>query len=147
VNGVAKLLCSSVALWLALIGPAVSAQLANSYLCIADKATGFSYNQATHQWDYARFDVAGKKHLLRREGLIWKWADFGDPSPSLEQCDNPNAAGFIFCRGVRDIRLNLNSLRYQDIYPFGYVGGLIPSPINQNRCAQSRNPIDIMVQG
>jgi hypothetical protein len=24
---------------------------------------------------------------------------------------------------------------------------LIPSPINQNRCAQSRNPIDIMVQG
>src|SRR5689334_3240635 len=26
-------------------------------------------------------------------------------------------------------------------------GDLIPSPINQNRCAQSRNPIDIMVQG
>ena len=25
--------------------------------------------------------------------------------------------------------------------------GVIPSPINQNRCAQSRNPIDIMVQG
>jgi len=24
---------------------------------------------------------------------------------------------------------------------------VIPSPINQNRCAQSRNPIDIMVQG
>jgi hypothetical protein len=25
--------------------------------------------------------------------------------------------------------------------------GVIPSPIDQNRCAQSRNPIDIMVQG
>jgi hypothetical protein len=24
---------------------------------------------------------------------------------------------------------------------------LIPSPIDQNRCAQSRNPIDIIVQG
>jgi len=27
------------------------------------------------------------------------------------------------------------------------IEALIPSPINQNRCAQSRNPIDIMVQG
>ena len=26
-------------------------------------------------------------------------------------------------------------------------GELIPTPIDQNRCAQSRNPIDIMVQG
>ena len=26
-------------------------------------------------------------------------------------------------------------------------GNLIPSPIDQNRCAQSRNPIDIIVQG
>src|SRR5438477_11551147 len=27
------------------------------------------------------------------------------------------------------------------------VGGLIPNPTDQNRCAQSRNPIDMIVQG
>ena len=50
-----------------------------------------------------------------------------------------------------------SSWLYSELHRSGYPAiclecrhvkaGLIPSPINQNRCAQSRNPIDIMVQG
>ena len=35
----------------------------------------------------------------------------------------------------------------ESVVPALRISNVIPSPIDQNRCAQSRNPIDLIVQG
>ncbi len=42
---------------------------AQSYLCIADKATGFSFNKRKKDWEITRFDVSDDKYILTMVGI------------------------------------------------------------------------------
>lgn len=100
------------------------AQAEDSYVCVADKATGFSFEQSSGQWMPTTFKVDGGKYLLKKGATRWTWAKFGDPSfvPPVP-CSVPDKAGFVFCQEFEDIRFNTGSMRYQRYYPFGYVRG------------------------
>jgi hypothetical protein len=44
---------------------------AQTYLCIADMATGFWFNKSTKKWETAAFDVAEEKYLLKGDSNKW----------------------------------------------------------------------------
>lgn len=50
-----------VALWVTAIEAAVGAQ----YLCIADMATGYKFDQQEERWKSVDFDVTGMRYILR----------------------------------------------------------------------------------
>jgi hypothetical protein len=96
-----------------------------AYICVPVKSVGFVFSQATHDWDYNQFSVTGKKYLLTHDQTGWEWYESGSRSPLPEYCQ-PNDAGFIDCDGFEDIRVNIKSLRFQTVFPLGYIGN--PSP-------------------
>jgi hypothetical protein len=108
---------------LLMLGNPASADAPSGYICIPDKSTGFAYDKTTHQWDYARFRVDGKKYLLSKKASSgWTWTEFGVPDSFPLNCSNINEVGFIFCQELLDIRINTKKLRYQIMYAIGYIG-------------------------
>jgi hypothetical protein len=97
----------------------------DSYVCVPDKSVGFAYNPVTHQWDYSRFNMAGKKYVVTYGIAGWEWYEYGTLSPLALSCKS-NSGGFINCDGQEDIRLNTSSLRYQIIYAIGYTANASP---------------------
>ena len=39
---------------------------ADSYLCVAEKATGFKFDKATKAWEPSTFDVSPHKYIVAR---------------------------------------------------------------------------------
>src|SRR5690242_17526309 len=109
------------------IGIALSLQLiaapavAENYICVADQAVGFGFNKATKQWEITKFSVADEKYTMTTEGGERMWKKFGDPL-RLPCTENP---GTISCNigPWQYVILDKTTLRYQDVYTFGYVGG------------------------
>lgn len=98
-----------------------SAFAADQYLCIADKGAGFAFNKAAKTWDYAQFNVAKSRYILKKSSQGYSWSNFGEEQPeSMVKCGNVNEAGFIFCTGLEDIRFNTKNLRFQIAYLMGY---------------------------
>ena len=104
-----------------LADPITSAFAAESYLCVADKGAGFSFEKNTKTWNPAKIKVAGKKYIMRKVGKDWTWTDFGETPDGLEVCENINQAGLINCHGLVDVHMNSSNLRYLLIYDIGYV--------------------------
>jgi hypothetical protein len=109
--------------WLVLT--AHSALAENSYVCIPDKSAGFAFDSATHKWNYARFNVTGKKYLMTHGMTGWEWYESGNATPFSVSCKE-NKFGFIDCDGEEDIRLNTGNLRYQTMNAIGYISDVIP---------------------
>ena len=101
-----------------------------AYLCIADMATGFVYENG--RWQRTNFDVSGNKYILRQpkksdpEPLSdspWLWGRFGQKY-LLGICDETDEYGDMECSeggGAAELFINLSSLRYQLYYQYGYV--------------------------
>jgi hypothetical protein len=107
---------------LAVVVSAAAAQ-AQTYLCIADMGTGFSYSNASRTWETTRFDVKDKRYLVKKTEKGWVWSNFGEPSEHL--CEGNSLNGFIGCDG--DGRMGIKffvdrlSMRYQKSYLYGYL--------------------------
>ena len=96
-----------------------------SYLCIADKATGFSFNKERRVWQQANFNVKDSKYLLSQRDGKWGWKRFGEQYDDGQCSDRFNEFGFLHCNNVFDaILFNKQTLRYQLFYPVGYVSKL-----------------------
>lgn len=103
----------------------------DQYLCIADQATGFIYEDG--RWHSANFDVGDNKYIVRRaresdgilaEGKEWGYAAFG--TENFVGCDQvgPSFTCALFGEKLLGIFVvNLITLRYQKYYPFGYTNG------------------------
>jgi hypothetical protein len=50
---------------------------AQTYLCIADMATGFRFDKPTKAWVVGEFDVTDKKYILTKESDEWVWKQVG----------------------------------------------------------------------
>lgn len=95
-----------------------------SYLCVADKATGFDFNKTRNEWVQANFRPTNKYVLARSKqpNFAWEVKDFGQTVSSAECRNSFNEVGNLFCSGLggSDFRFNRNSLRYMKVYLIGY---------------------------
>jgi hypothetical protein len=101
------------------------AEKAPSWLCVADSATGFSFEKG--QWRPTNF-VTAKKYLLaegevphRNRQLKYQWKEMGQSVGS--ECDERNSYGSIRCDFPHHVVFNAQTLRYLKWYPYGYVDG------------------------
>jgi hypothetical protein len=103
----------------------------DSYLCIPDMATGFKYKN--DKWQATHFGVGDDKYILRRPketdsfpDAAWVWGEFGDKRFYTRCMEDVSAYGFVFCTGIgQELRINVNTLRYQLYYYVGYVAATI----------------------
>jgi hypothetical protein len=110
----------------------------DSYLCVADQTTGFTFAQGT--WKSTNFKE-DRKFLFKREiapnngtnwnsgDRIWTVSELGQVS-SLAQCyDVINLSGGpvvldnIFCGGLYNVKFNKKSLRLLLSYFVGFTDG------------------------
>src|SRR5262245_21392765 len=100
--------------------PAYGADGPRTYLCIADKSTGFQFHDGA--WNHARFNVEGHRYLLKlKQDGEWALHRFGIES-SMSSC---KAEGdWIKCDGIYRFTFNMNNSRFISADLFGYADGL-----------------------
>lgn len=94
----------------------------SGYVCIAELATGFAFNNSTKTWNTSNFNVKESKYLLSFKNGRWEWKKFGE-SYSTNCSKDFNEHGYLNCNDLEDISFNKRNLRYMRIYPIGYVSG------------------------
>ncbi|MCM2288114.1 MAG: hypothetical protein NDI67_03720 [Sulfuritalea sp.] len=100
----------------------LNAGAADSYVCVAELTTGFSFDGAKKKWKSADFRSEKKLVITRskQRSHAWEAKEVGDNRPGAT-CENDfNEAGNLFCSGVFDIRFNNRNLRFLYVYPIGY---------------------------
>lgn len=97
---------------------------AQTYLCIADMATGFRFDKSTKAWVVAQFDVTDEKYILAKEGDEWIWKKVGELVDLCREKKDFNAVGAFGCDfgAYSQLLMNRNTLRFQIISPELYVG-------------------------
>ena len=121
----------SLFLSLLLVPALATPQESDSYLCIPDQSTGFSFKDG--EWQVARFNVTDEKYVLRKRkrrerhpiysGSRWLIFRFGDTTPA-GGCDKGfDSEGLIHCSYYLygDFKMNRDTGRYQATYWPGYV--------------------------
>lgn len=101
---------------------ATIANAADSYLCVAEMTTGFTYDANKKAWRSADFRSEKKLAITRSKNKPYAWEakEVGDSRPAAS-CENDfNEAGNLFCTGVFDLRFNRRQLRFLYAYPIGY---------------------------
>lgn len=111
---------------------AFAANAADSFLCVAEMTTGFTYDAAKKTWKSADFRSEKKLAITRakQKPYAWEAKEVGDSRPAAICERDFNEAGNLFCSGVFDLRFNKNQLRFLYVYPIGYwsdeSGGAAP---------------------
>lgn len=102
--------------------PAFMATAGDSYLCAAEKTTGFTYDAASKTWKSADFRSDKKIAITRakQKPYAWEAKEVGDSRPAAVCEHDFNEAGNLFCSGVFDLRFNKRQLRFLYVYPIGY---------------------------
>ena len=107
------------ALILILLTGAISANESNggkSFICIADKATGFYFDEQNKSWDQTKFNVADSKHLVRpisesdskrsiyffRGGYVNSAIELGLVNDDLPYDSGRNDAENVYAKGRED---------------------------------------------
>ena len=128
------LLCP-VLLFLLLVNPAS----AEGYLCIADMATGFRYNQNDKSWEGSGFRVKNSRYLISPPGknAAYDVKRFGETGIMSRCKDDFNDVGSLFCKGTFDIYFNKNNGRFVLTHTFGYFNVLPDSTSNSELIRKS----------
>ena len=105
-----------------------------SYLCITDQVSGFAFDAQSSKWVATTF-VANQRFILRRVrdddqdrymNSKWTLSEFGQRSPMLFcRNDISNETHILSCDSYFLLMFNYDTLRFQLIYPIGYVN---PAP-------------------
>jgi hypothetical protein len=99
---------------------------AEDYLCIADMATGFRYNEGSKNWEESSFRLKNSKYLISglEKGAAYNVKHLGG-SDVMSRCkDDFNDIGSLFCKGTFDIKFNKINGRFVLTYTFGYFNVL-----------------------
>ncbi len=107
---------------LACLSAMTAAQAADSYLCVAEMTTGFTYDATKKMWRSADFRSEKKIAITRAKSKSYQWEakEVGDARPAAICEKDFNEAGNLFCTGVFDLRFNRRQLRFLYAYPIGY---------------------------
>jgi len=92
---------------------------AESYLCIADDATGFAFDKNRRTWVHTSFDVSKNRYVVRTPDVsddnTYKYAGVNKYSYILEEVGGEKILPLAVCENKKD--------QYGIIYCNGYVGG------------------------
>ena len=94
---------------------------ARVYLCVAEKATGFSYRN--REWVPSNFDVNDAKYILTARDGKWLWKKTGEPEQEKypQSCTEHNN-GYINCEFMyKKVWFNNQTLRFQIYMEGSYV--------------------------
>jgi hypothetical protein len=91
--------------------------VADSYLCMADQATGFTFDKATKTWSRTNFNVSNSKYVVARskdERYTWTVTQVGEETPIAFCKDDIRAHNQFLNCAVNDpsYYFNFKSLRY-----------------------------------
>lgn len=117
---------------------------ADSYLCEAERASGFVYNKDKNIWEAANFPVEDKRYLVSRTKAddIFSKAlsyDYSVEEPvstepiihcrAVKQVDSNEETGLVLCRGPYGASFNLDTRngKYIRSQPTGYVANSVSS--------------------
>lgn len=100
----------------------LNASATDSYLCVADLTTGFSFDNARKKWVSTDFRSEKKLVIARakHKPYAWEVREAGDSRPGATCGQDFNEAGNLFCSGIFDIRFNSRKLKFLYVYPIGY---------------------------
>ena len=92
-----------------------------SYLCIADKITGFKFNKQSKNYEPADFNVRESKYILKNNDNTWEWKDFGETFSIFTCSTSFSSQGALICEGFETVEFNKNNLRYIKTSTIGYI--------------------------
>jgi len=100
---------------------------AESYLCVGDFSTGFSFDRSSNSWEQATFR-ADRKFLLSRPDRndkvfsewVWVLKEVGSSMPSAVCKQDFDESGSLHCQGISTFRINRISGRFLYAYLYGY---------------------------
>ena len=95
-----------------------------TYICIADASTGFTFNKTTKNWISTNFNVQNQKFILSQKNELWHWKQVGVSESGTIECGEFNTAGFLHCSAFgQDLSFNKSNLRFTLSERVGYVIG------------------------
>jgi len=112
--------------------------LADSFVCVAERANGFVYDQETETWEVSSFSVENRSYLvsptdennifIKALKYDYEIKDVSSPKPiihckAVKETDSNLETGIILCRGSLGASFNIDkgSGRYVRSQPSGYV--------------------------
>ncbi len=102
-----------------------SAYAAESYLCVADMATGFKFDENRKEWETATFKES-QKYLVRkskRKEFVWEVKQVGKSAELVFCNDDFNEVGSLVCESLGStiaFRMNKLNLRFLYSYLIGF---------------------------
>ena len=104
---------------------ALSAE-SGSYLCITDKATGFSFDKERKSWEEASFNIEPMRYILKPSPTKehpngWEVAQFGEDFPLASCPDGFNTAQVIRCENMVLFIFDSQTGRFIYVYYIGYT--------------------------
>ena len=104
---------------------------AESWLCVADKTTGFAFKNG--KWISGDFNISDAKHIIRplkegdfgygQENFTYGVFQPGKPA-NIQWCRKADDKElYLRCRGFGELHYSNKTGRYLKTYPFGYVKG------------------------
>lgn len=92
-------------------------------LCIAEKSTGFFFDEKSRSWLSTNFNVASeKKYLLKKDSSDWIWSEFGDSSGTT--CKAFGNTAFVRCDLLLGtVSVDWARLRFVKTYTSGFISG------------------------
>ena len=120
-----KQITVAFSVWFTLTGVA----LAEQYLCVVDKAVGFSYDKVTKEWNNTNFNANSKYLISEGDGslkdAVWQITEVGNSFPSIGCKRDFNDYGILLCSDlISDFRFNKRNGRFLHTYPIGYYNVL-----------------------
>jgi len=94
----------------------------SSFICVADKAVGFGFDNFTNSWERRNFR-GNSQYLINKKtdgDMGWVLKEVGDSTET--KCEGGfGQYGFLNCNGYLDFQMNNESLRYIVAHKHGYV--------------------------
>ena len=100
---------------------------ADSYICTAEKSTGFAYNETITDWEITSFNTSVNKYFIVKSEkndfikAIWEVRRIGKNYPTFYCPTDFDKYGYLNCELMGTFTMNNNNLRYLLVFPFGYV--------------------------
>lgn len=101
---------------------------ADTWLCIADRSTGFYYNESSKKWLQTNFKTENNRYIIKRsqrDNLTWEVNEFGAAESFFPHavCNSDfTEGGFLHCTGIlSEFKFNKNNGRYVYTFTGSYI--------------------------
>lgn len=94
----------------------------DSYLCVVDAMTGFSFNKTTKLWGVTNFRADSNLLVTRskNKSVAWEVTEVGKSLPEAVCKKDFNESDNIYCTGFADFKFNKARLRFLYVHSMGY---------------------------